>query len=315
MRFIAQAPGKIIITGEHFVVYGSYALAAAIDKVVKVDAKISDTTRVISKNLGLSGIFPNKVPHTLKPIVQVLQATLKYLGEKKNFLLTIDSNIPVGSGLGSSASVAVASVVAISEALGYHLTKKEIIDLAMISERMIHKNPSGIDVNVAVYGGVILFKKDFGAKLIDLKSNIEFVIGYSGLHRRTSKLIQKVAEVKANKPNLFNSLVQSSSQLSLIATNSIKQNDLITLGAILNFYHIILSWLGVSINEIDKMVEASLAAGALGAKVTGGGGGGCIIALPQINHSKEVLDSINNLGKVAFITKIPVGGVKVWSED
>ncbi|MCX8191463.1 MAG: mevalonate kinase, partial [Nitrososphaerales archaeon] len=214
----------------------------------------------------------------------------------------------------SSASVAVATATAVSEALGHHLTPKEIVDLAMVSEKMVHKNPSGIDVNIAVYGGVILFQRNSDVKSIDLNSNIDFVIGYSGLRRRTSRLIQKVAEMKAAKPHLFNSLVQSSSRLSLLAANFMKQNDLLTLGSILNFHHIVLSWLGISIDEIDKMVEASLAAGALGAKVTGGGGGGCMIALPPINHSQQILDSLKNLGKVAFISKIPVGGVKVWSE-
>ncbi|MEE9586153.1 MAG: galactokinase family protein, partial [Nitrososphaerales archaeon] len=114
MKFTARAPGKIIIVGEHFVVHGSYALAAAIDRSSTVQASLSDRSVIVSRDLGLTAELPMNVPRRLTPLAETLKATLNYLNEKKGVKLEIKSNIPVSAGLGSSAAGSVALVTAAS---------------------------------------------------------------------------------------------------------------------------------------------------------------------------------------------------------
>ena len=158
MRFFARAPGKVIITGEHFVVHDSYALAGAINRAATVEARANDSMEIFSRNLALKASYPGKVPSSLAPIAEAAAATLDFLGLKKRVKLVIDSDIPAGSGLGSSSAVAVASVAAIFALAGEEPVKQKLVELAMISERMVHGNPSGIDPSVSSYGGVLLFK-------------------------------------------------------------------------------------------------------------------------------------------------------------
>jgi len=314
LKYYARAPGKIIVTGDHFVVHGSFALVAAIDKGALAEAEIFEGIKVTSKELGLIA-SERKVPLSLRPTVKAIKATLDFLGEKRGVKVSINSDLPVSSGLGSSSSVAVATVAATSSALGYNLSPKEIVNLAMISERITHGKPSGIDVNVAVYGGVILFKIGEKVSRIELDKDVEFLVGYSGIERLTSKMVAKFSEMKRSYPNIFVALVSSSSCLSEIAASALAKSDLIILGSIMNFFHIVLSQMGVSIKELDTMVEKSLEAGCIGAKLTGAGGGGCIIALPKSGEARFVDEYLKKNGVNTSIVKIPCKGVKVWKQE
>ncbi len=312
MKFFARAPGKIIITGEHFVVHGSFALAAAIHKGALVTAETSDGIEVSSRELDLVASNINKVPLPLKPTVEAIKATFEFLGEKKGIKVSINSDLPISSGLGSSSSVAVATVAATSSALGQNLSQEEIINLAMTSEGVTHGKPSGIDVNVAVYGGVILFKIGEKVKQIELDKEVEFIIGYSGIKRQTSKMIAKFSDMERLYPNIFTSLVFSSSCLTETATNALIKYDLTTLGSIMNFFHVVLSQMGASRKELDNIIEKALESGCIGAKLTGAGGGGCIIALPIAGEARIVAQRLKKNDVNISIVKIPCEGVKVW---
>ncbi len=314
MKFFARAPGKIIITGEHFVVHDSYALAAAINRGATVEARSHDSLEILSKNLGLKASYPHKVPPPLSPVAESVAATLKFLGIRKGVKLVIHSDLPSGSGLGSSSAVAVASISSVFALAGEQPVSKKVVELAMISERMVHGNPSGIDPTVSCYGGVLLFQKGKSPELLKIERPVEFVVAYSGIGRKTSRLIDKVSKMKASFPHLFSALASSSTTLSRIAGSSIASGDLTTLGSILNFYHMILSRIGASTKVLDSMVETALSSGCLGAKLTGAGGGGCIIALPKPSSSREVLTNLSQISKEVFIVRVPVEGVRVWRE-
>ena len=314
MRFFARAPGKVIITGEHFVVHDSYALAGAINRAATVEARANDSMEIFSRNLALKASYPGKVPSSLAPIAEAAAATLDFLGLKKKVKLVIDSDIPAGSGLGSSSAVAVASVAAIFALAGEEPVKQKLVELAMISERMVHGNPSGIDPSVSSYGGVLLFKKGKAPDLLRLGRPVEFVVAYSGIERKTSRLIKKVSSMKETFPNLFKALTSSSTTLSKIAASSLTSGDLQTLGSILNFYHMILGRLGASSKVLDSMVEAALSERCLGAKLTGAGGGGCVIALPEPSASRNVLSNLSKISKEAFVARLPVEGVRIWQK-
>lgn len=312
MKFTARAPGKIIVVGEHFVVHGSYALAAALDRGSTVHASPSDRSVIYSKDLELKADLGGKIPRRLTPLAEALKATRTYLGEKKGVKLEIESNIPIAAGLGSSAAGSVALVAAASHALGHPLKAEEIVDLVMVSERLIHGTPSGIDPTVATYGGVLLFKKGVPHRPVPLKTPVDFIVGFSGLSRSTSEMVKRFSAAQVSHPSTFKALVKSASTFSEIAASSLAGGDLSTLAAVLNFNHTVLSSLGVSSDALDRLVESTLKAGCLGAKLTGGGGGGCVIALPPAGESNLLLKRLQRSFADAWISSVPNGGVQVW---
>jgi mevalonate kinase len=314
LKYIAQAPGKIIIMGEHFVVHGSYAIAAAINKYTTVKAKKSDESVIISKDLNLISKASQKIPRRLYPYAETLRTTLEYLAEKKGVILEIESEIPISSGLGSSASGSVALVAATSSLLGHALKEEEIIKLAMVSERIIHGNPSGIDPTIAASGGVVLFKPGFPPEKVKVTNPIEFIISYSGSGSSTSKMISIFNKSRIGNPNIFNSLVHSTSTLAKKVSIAISNQDLTTIAAIMNYNQSILSYLGVSSEIIDQMVETVLSEGCIGAKLTGGGGGGSIIAITKNGESYQVINNLRKKFSETWSTKIPMNGVKVRKE-
>ncbi|MEM3584223.1 MAG: mevalonate kinase [Nitrososphaerales archaeon] len=314
MRFFAKAPGKIIITGEHFVVHGSLALAAAIDKCALVEAKAFEGIEIISKTLGSFSSKEGEASLFFKPTLEAIKATLEFIGEKKGVKLIIDSELPISSGLGSSSAVAVATVAATASVFNHKLSLEEIVNLAMVSERITHGKPSGIDVNVATYGGVILFKMGEKPRQIKLDKDVEFIVCHSGIKRKTSEMVSKFSEMKKSYPNLFTSLVTSSNYFTEKAAFALMNRDLTTLGAIMNFFHSVLSNFGMSTRELDQLIEKALEAGCIGAKLTGAGGGGFIIALPKSGEARVVTESLKRKGIDASIVKLPLEGVKVWQE-
>ncbi len=314
MKAYAYAPGKIIICGEHFVVYGATALAAAINRGTTAEAEPSPTTTIYSKDFGLQAdLSTNSIPEKLMPLTAAITAVKEHLGEKRGVKLTIQSDLPPRSGLGSSSSSAVAAVAASALALGHRLPLDDIIKLAMVAERLVHKNPSGIDVQVSARGGLLLFTKGSQPELIQLKEKVRFVIASTGVERETGELIERVRVWRERNLSLFSSLVESVTTLSRCCAEALILGDLKRVGAILNFFHTTLSWLGISIKEIEQIVEAALSSpAALGAKLTGAGGGGSVIILCSEDGADDVVKSVSKVASETFITTLPNNGVKTW---
>tara|TARA_B100001750_G_scaffold221807_1_gene210666 strand:- start:215 stop:1147 length:933 start_codon:yes stop_codon:yes gene_type:complete len=310
LKYISQAPGKIIITGEHFVVHGGFALAAAINKFVKVTAEISPTTKIISKTI--SGSQKN-IDNQLQPLYNSLRKLTTFLNENRNLKITIDSDIPYMSGLGSSGSVSVSLINSAAAALGHALNDDELFKFSMISEKIIHGNPSGIDITVPIKGGAFLFKK--GKDIINVEINkLEFIVVLSGIQSDTYSMIKKVHETKTRNPKIFDLLVKSSSLFSQFAASSIKNQDYDSLGSVMNFHQTALNYIGVSNNKLDYLITMLLKYGAQSAKLTGSGGGGAIIALAPTKYSSKIINNIKKLGYNAFLVKLPVKGVDLWKK-
>jgi mevalonate kinase len=314
LKAYAYAPGKIIICGEHFVVYGATALAAAINRGTTAEAEPSPTTTIYSKDFGIQAdLSTNTIPEKLKPLAAAITAVKEHLGEKRGVRLTIRSDLPPGSGLGSSSSSAIAAVAASALALGHRLPVEDVIKLAMSAERIVHKNPSGIDVQVSARGGLLLFTKGSQPEPVELKKEVKFVIASTGVKRDTGEMVERVRVWREQNPSLFNSLVESATVLSRCCAEALILGDLKRVGAILNFFHTTLSWLGVSIKEIEQIVEAALSTpAALGAKLTGAGGGGSVIILCSEGGAEEVVKSVSKVASEAFITPLPNNGVRAW---
>ena len=187
MISIAEAPGKIILTGEHFVVHGAQALAAAINKNIRISSSFSSQNTIKYND----------------PVYIVRNKTLEYLGKNNTLSINIESNIPRGSGLGSSSALCVATAASVASLFNTKLDRKTLFNLAMYGEKKIHGNPSGIDVAASIMGGLILFRKGYDPKRINLKYNPELIVSISGKRRKTSNMIK--SDNKLFKMNLKSS--------------------------------------------------------------------------------------------------------------
>lgn len=318
MRYFAQAPGKVILVGEHFVVHGAYAIAASIAEGVRAEARKvgGNQVRIVSDDLGLTAEIPHQIPDELSPIAKCVLATIDRCKYSGGLELRLKSNIPPSAGLGSSAATAVSGIAATSSALGRRLSLAETAELAMISEKVVHGNPSGIDVYTSTYGGIILFRKSpkIIRKSIKPRKSLRLIVAYDKGRRQTLKLISRVDGFRRSAPIHFAALLTANDVMVERVTALIKQGRTADMGAYLNFYQAVLSNMGLSSPEIDSLVETSLRGGALGAKLTGAGGQGSIIALSPDKKLKKIGQSLSGISERVIGVTLPAPGVRVWME-
>jgi len=217
LKAVAEAPCKAIITGEHFVVHGAWALAAAVERKVRVEA--SDAEELVIEADGHRSSDSSKKRFT--PIARVVTKVSEELRFNPRVLIRIASQVPESSGLVSSAATMVAVAAALTKLKGTELSTSEISRYAMTGETAIHGRPSGIDVNICATGGVIIYKMGEEAKKVKFAGSRRFLIVQSGMKRSTRTLIDRVSRMKAKYPGLFAGLTNSASFISeLAATGS-----------------------------------------------------------------------------------------------
>ncbi len=305
MKASAEAPCKAIITGEHFVVHGSWALAAAIGKKVRVDVQDSRRFGVSSHEYRLSR-------DALHPVERIVETLAREFSFKPSLRVEIRSEVPAGAGLGSSASTMVALVAALSRLKSLGLGRSEVIDFAAVGEKEVHGRPSGIDVNTCALGGVLLYKVGSRPKRVRLNGTRKLLVVYSGKKRSTRQLIDRVSGAKERHPGLFGGLADSVSEATRTAADRLVEGDMAGLGRLLTFNHAALSAVGASNARLDGLVDTLLSLGCLGAKLTGAGGGGSVIAVPPEGKAKSTTSALRRRGFEAFEARIPVEGVVSW---
>jgi mevalonate kinase len=308
----ASAPGKIIILGEHFVVHGAYSLAAAINKRVKVTVS-RETDRNYS-TLVYEGevrrLFEKK--YEVSSVVgTVAEKIVTMYGKgKENFRIAINSEIPSGSGLGSSAAVSIATTAALSRYFGHDMSHSEILQTATLGEKAVHGNPSGIDTAVSLRGGAVLFDRLKGPRPISPGKQVKFLIVYTGIQRKTGELVKKVRERKEMYPATFSLLCHESSKSSVEGARNLERANLSCLGALMTEAQLKLAWIGVSNREIDSLIDRLLDEDlCYGAKLTGAGGGGSVIALPKRGKEKFLLQKISSKYRFSFLSGVPREGL------
>jgi mevalonate kinase len=308
MKAIAEAPSKAIITGEHFVVHGAWALAVALPRKVRVEVSESAGFNVVSDGFSGSGASG------LHPIAGVVGAMAREFSFDPHLTLSIKSEIPEGAGLGSSASTMVAVASAVARLRSLDLQASDIIRFSMVGEREVHGHPSGIDAAVCTVGGVVLFRPGTDPKRVSFKGRRSLIVAFSGKKRSTKRQIRRVAGVKEAFPSLFGGLTEAASEVSLMATKRLADGDMKGLGRLLSFNHAVLSTIGVSNRPLDSLVDLALSLGAYGAKLTGAGGGGSVVAVAPGRKEKSIISGLRGRGFEAFRAEIPVDGVKSWLE-
>lgn len=321
----ASAPAKIILFGEHFVVYNRPAIVMAIERRAYVTAKLGADNRIIIKSgeMGASGAFiPSgeyrpiegglEFETKFKPIYVIARRILSLSGEETLGLeIEVNSSIPVAAGLGSSAAVAVASASAISSLLEIQLSKDEIFKLAFEAERLIHTNPSGVDPAVSTYGGILLYRRGEGIRQLDVDAEMPIIVGDTGVKRVTGEMVSRVGDLWMRYPTVVEKIMDAGENIVNLGVEALKSGDMRTLGELMNMNHALLCALGVSNDVIERLISAARRAGALGAKLTGAGGGGCIIALPEKSNVKGVAEAIRCAGGEVFVTARAVEGVRI----
>ena len=257
---VGQAHSKIILIGEHAVVYGYPAIALPLLHI-QVTCQIVPAERpwVLFENDSLS---------------MAVYASLEYLGvEEAAIACRIDSMIPAQRGMGSSAAV---SIAAIQETLEILVNRAEMI---------AHMNPSGLDAKTCLSDQPIKFIRNVGFSELEVDLGAKLVIADTGIHGHTKEAIQKVKDLGTAALASFHEI----GLLTEYAEKALAQKDAFTLGRILTDCHHHLQAVGVSCPEADQLVELALGSGALGAKMSGGGLGGCIIALAADQEQAEMI--------------------------
>jgi len=316
LKVVCRAPAKVIISGEHSVVYGHPALVAAVNVYSKVSVEAFDEIgahEVFSDKYGVAKMIGRAFsgPSQLKPFARIIDVFKDSEGFKGRLRVRISSEIPPASGMGSSASLSVALANALLKLVYDKPSDEKVFSLAMEGERVAHVNPSGVDVAAALWGGLILFVKDKGVERLEAGQGV-FLLADSGLERNTKDMIMKVASLKDREPDLFNIIMASVSNVT-VRISRLLQTDIAEAGRLMTLNHLLLSLMGVSNSRLDSLVWASISAGAYGAKLTGGGGGGCVLTLVDEKSLGAVEEALHNLNAPTTVLRMVEKGV--YSEE
>jgi len=283
-RGTGVAGGKIILLGEHAVVYGRPALALPIAGAIR--ASIRDGGNGIRLSIPAWSVDQaiTSGMTVAEGAMALLQFVVRELGiDSHGLLVEVDARIPAAAGLGASAALAVALIRAFNEAFERGLSDAAINSLAFDCERLAHGTPSGIDNTLAVYGRPILFsgggKRDSEIREIELRDPPPIVIAFSGSHGSTRAQVDGVRKRRDKHTLYYERIFDEIGRLSLDGYDALEEADYPRLGTAMNICHGLLNALQVSTPLIEDMVNIARTSGALGAKLTGGGGGGSVVAL------------------------------------
>jgi len=292
------APGKVILLGEHVVVYGRAALAASIDCHVEVEiARTGSGARPAPFD---GSTFPP--PWPVPP--EALHRAAELTGiDPAGIAATARATMPSAAGLGSSAALSVALVRALAILEGQSLPDAGVCSRAFEIEKIFHGFPSGIDNTVVTYGGLLAFKHGAAARPVHLPQSLPLVIGVGRAPRETQKTVRSLRRRWEADREGYEPLFDEIDGLVHSAEAAIGAGDLQNLGRLMSTNHGLLQRMGISTGELDQMVALACNAGALGAKLTGGGGGGAVIALCD-GDRERLVHTFLRAGWDAFSTDI-----------
>ena len=304
--------GKVILFGEHFVVHGIPGIVSAIDSTN--DATVKKTLHGITikdERKASKGYAEEKRAQQLESIDRILRA-MGMAPKSVSFSIWLGGNLPGFSGLGASAASSVAIARAIAEEYGKKFSDERINEIAYEAEKAYAGTPSGIDNTAATFGGLLWFKKNMsgGANTIEklhIRKPVEIIIGSTGVVANTKAMVEGVAERKRKHPEKYDSLFEQAEALALIGRKALQDFDLKKVGELMNENHRLLQQIEVSHEKLDFLVKLAMEQGAYGAKLTGGGGGGCMTALtPGKDLQKQVAEAIEKGGYEVLRTRIGV---------
>lgn len=312
----ASAPAKIILLGEHAAVYGNPVLAAAVNLRTHVSVSQRRDESFVLNNIS-TGVRAFKFSYTdipklknewgIKLTAECIQRVFDKTGKKAGFDIEIRSDIPVSSGLGSSASAASALALALTKELGCDLSKKEIADLAWDTENIVHGRSSGVDPYTVTFGGVLRYKSgDYHP--VKVKKHPTITIGNTNVRTDTKDVVLEVMRVRETYQEYFENYLEAMIHIVDYGQKFLEEGDMQHLGEVMNINHGLLSSIGVSSAELERLVWAARKVSP-GAKLCGKGRGGIMIALGDAE--KEIKEA----GGTVIKTSITDEGVRIEKQS
>lgn len=290
-----SAPAKIILFGEHAVVYGQPAVAAPVSDLrafaeIKIDRKL-DSPKILANDLNLEfSLSERNLPDSIKYIAQSIRFITQKLNEpllEIPWRLTLWSQIPIARGLGSSAAINVVLIKALFSATETQYTPYALNEIAFELEKLYHGRPSGIDNTVISLEQPILFQKREKVKFLD-PQELYFIIGDTGIGKKTALVVKEVAARYQANNSLYNEIFQVIGEIAREGAKSLEAGNKENLGKLMDQNQHLLQQINVSCSELDHLIDVAKKKGALGAKLCGAGKGGCMVALAG-NHRQAQL--------------------------
>ena len=280
---LARAPGKVILFGEHAVVYGRPAIAVPVTQV-EATARVEpgDTGQgviVIASDLGRR--IRLREAEESEPLACIVRLTLAQIKAEPDpdLTITVTSAVPIARGMGSGAAVSTAVARALSRHFGRWLSSRAVSDLVFQTEVLYHGTPSGIDNTVISFEKPIYYVKDQGWEVFWVGAPLLLAIADTGVESSTREVVADLRRRHHAAPARYSSAFDRIGEVVAAARASIEQGQMGTLGRLMDENHALLQRLGVSCPELDRLVAAARSGGALGAKMSGAGWGGNMIAL------------------------------------
>jgi mevalonate kinase len=306
----AKAPAKVILFGEHAVVYGQPAIAMPVTRV-------NATARILPLIDAPQGQIQVQAPDIQldkkltdlpedHPLAAAIRLTLTAIApvHLPSLSVQISSTIPVAAGMGSSAATSVAIIHALSNFFGAHLSSEQISDLAFEVEKLHHGTPSGIDNNVIAHQQPVYFVKDQPIEFLKINNPTHWIVADAGEKTPTREAVAGVRERYQADPAAYSPILSAIGEITRQAREPLASGDLALLGPLLNENQDQLRMLGVSCDSLDGLIAAALQAGAFGAKLSGGGLGGNIIALANPENAQSIAAALAQAGAQHVISTI-----------
>ncbi|MEA3345660.1 MAG: mevalonate kinase [Chloroflexota bacterium] len=322
MRVTASAPGKLMLLGEHAVVYGRPCLVTAIDRRMWVTAESTrdgllhlsaPALEVEDWKVPLAELGTTDPPAGVRFLHAVVHCVAQRYGLSSGLRIETRSGFSHELGLGSSAAVTIATTGALSELLGLELSKSELFALSYEAVRTVQGVGSGFDLAASLHGGTLYFRPQ-GPEIVPLGADPRLVVGYSGEKADTASLVRCVARRRERQPKLVEGIFDSMARLVEEGREALLARDWQWLGQAMSLSHPLLEALGVSTPKLAQLVRAAEEAGAYGAKLSGAGGGDCMIALVSEGHRDEVARAIDGAGGEVIPMQTGAAGVRRESE-
>lgn len=320
-KVTVSAPGKLMLFGEHAVVYNHPCIVTAVDQRIFLTAEKNDSKRfeldapdveVLNYSKKIKEIGIGEIPKGARFIEIALKNIIK--AKKLDILglsISTSSEFKSTFGFGSSSASTVCMVKALSELFGLKLTNKEVFDLSYKTVLEIQGKGSGFDIAVAVYGGTIYFVTE-GRVIESLEiKNLPLVVGYSGVKADTVTLINRVSKKFERNKKRLDKIYQEMEEIVEEAKEFIVSKNWIEAGRLMNKNQELLKELGVSTDRLDGMIDSSIKSGAYGAKLSGAGGGDCMIAFGPEEKVLQIKKAITKAGGKVINVKSNASGVRI----